>query len=69
MPNWCSNRATISGPAPVIEEIRHILTSDDKATIDAKAESLMSVSQKLGEKIYAENQATAKAAGAEAEGA
>ena len=29
MPNWCSNRATINGPAPVIEEIRLKLTQDD----------------------------------------
>jgi molecular chaperone DnaK len=52
-----------------LKEAEATLTSDDKATIDAKAESLMSVSQKLGEKIYAENQAAAKAAGAEAEAA
>ena len=52
-----------------LKEAEAALTSDDKAAIDAKAESLMSVSQKLGEKIYAENQATAKAAGAEAEAA
>ena len=52
-----------------LKEAEAALTSDDKATIDAKAESLMSVSQKLGEKIYAENQAAAKAAGAEAEAA
>ena len=52
-----------------LKEAEATLTSDDKAAIDAKAESLMSVSQKLGEKIYAENQATAKAAGAEAEAA
>ena len=25
MPNWCSGRATISGPAPVISEIKSIL--------------------------------------------
>jgi hypothetical protein len=25
MPNWCSNRATITGPSPVIDEIRAIL--------------------------------------------
>jgi hypothetical protein len=29
MPNWCSNRATITGPSPVIEEIRLKLTQDD----------------------------------------
>ena len=25
MPNWCSGRATINGPSPVIDEIRQIL--------------------------------------------
>ena len=29
MPNWCSNRATITGPAPVIKEITEILNQDD----------------------------------------
>jgi hypothetical protein len=29
MPNWCSNRATISGPAPVIAEITDILNQED----------------------------------------
>jgi len=29
MPNWCSNRATISGPAPVIAEITDILNRED----------------------------------------
>lgn len=29
MPNWCSNRATITGPAPVIKEITDILNQDD----------------------------------------
>ena len=28
MPNWCSNRATITGPAPVIKEITEILNQD-----------------------------------------
>jgi hypothetical protein len=28
MPNWCSNRATISGPAPVIAEITDILNGE-----------------------------------------
>ena len=23
MPNWCSNRATITGPAPVIKEMEN----------------------------------------------
>jgi hypothetical protein len=29
MPNWCSNRAVISGPAPVIREITDILNQSD----------------------------------------
>ena len=29
MPNWCSNRATITGPAPVIKEIIEVLNQDD----------------------------------------
>jgi len=28
MPNWCSCRATISGPAPVIQEITYILNEE-----------------------------------------
>ena len=28
MPNWCSGRATITGPAPVIQEITDILNQD-----------------------------------------
>jgi len=33
MPNWCSNRATISGPAPVIKEITEILNREDPALL------------------------------------
>src|SRR2546425_5293494 len=40
------------------------LQSEDKATIEAKTEALMSASQKLGEKVYAESQAAQAAAGA-----
>ena len=29
MPNWCSNRLTITGPAPVIQEITEVLNQDD----------------------------------------
>ena len=29
MPNWCSNRATITGPAPVIKEIIEVLNQED----------------------------------------
>ncbi|MFN9708347.1 MAG: molecular chaperone DnaK [Burkholderiales bacterium] len=43
-----------------LKEAEAALTSDDKAIIDAKSEALMSASQKLGEKIYAETQAEAQ---------
>lgn len=33
MPNWCSNNVRISGPAPVIDEIKTILKSDDPALL------------------------------------
>ena len=39
------------------------LKSEDKAEVEAKTELLMAASQKLGEKIYAESQAAAAAAG------
>jgi hypothetical protein len=29
MPNWCSNRATITGPSPVIDEIKQILADPE----------------------------------------
>ena len=29
MPNWCDNRATISGPSPVIDEIKQILKQEN----------------------------------------
>ena len=47
-----------------IKEAEEALKSDDKATIDAKTESLMTVSQKLGEKMYAEQAAAAGPGGA-----
>jgi hypothetical protein len=34
MPNWCSNRATITGPAPVIQEIVEILNRDDSPLLN-----------------------------------
>jgi molecular chaperone DnaK len=40
-----------------IKEAEAALKSDDKAAIDAKAQSLAQASQKLGEKMYAEAQA------------
>ena len=47
-----------------IKDAEDALKSDDKATIEAKTEALMTVSQKLGEKMYADQAAAAAAAGA-----
>ena len=47
-----------------IKQAEESLKSDDKATIDAATEKLMTASQKLGEKMYADSQAAAAAAGA-----
>ena len=48
-----------------IKELEEALKGDDKAAIDAKTEALMTDSQKLGEKVYADAQAQAQqAAGA-----
>jgi molecular chaperone DnaK len=47
-----------------IKDLEEALKGDDKATIEAKTESLMAASQKLGEKMYADAQAQAGAAGA-----
>jgi molecular chaperone DnaK len=49
-----------------IKEAEESLKSDDKAVIDAKTEALMAASQKLGEKLYADQAAAAAAAGAAA---
>jgi len=46
-----------------IKEAEEALKGDDKAAIDAKTEALMSASEKLGEKVYAAQQAQ-QAAGA-----
>ncbi|MBV8035071.1 MAG: molecular chaperone DnaK [Pelomonas sp.] len=51
------------------KELEEAIKGDDKADIEAKTEALMTASQKLGEKIYADQQgaqaAAAAAAGAE----
>ena len=47
-----------------LKEAEEALKSDDKATIEAKTEALMTASQKLGEKVYADAQAAQAAAGA-----
>jgi molecular chaperone DnaK len=49
-----------------IKDVEDALKSDDKATIEAKTEALMAVSQKLGEKMYADAAAAAGAAEASA---
>ncbi|MDD5249386.1 MAG: molecular chaperone DnaK [Rhodocyclaceae bacterium] len=46
-----------------------IKEGNDKATIEAKSQALAAVSQKLGEKIYAQQQEAGAAAGAHAESA
>ncbi|MBU6193254.1 MAG: molecular chaperone DnaK [Burkholderiales bacterium] len=47
-----------------VKELEEALKGEDKAAIEAKTEALMTASQKLGEKVYAEAQAAAGAAGA-----
>jgi molecular chaperone DnaK len=51
-----------------LKEAEESLKGEDKADIEAKTEALMTASQKLGEKVYAESQA-AQAAAAGAAGA
>ncbi|MDO8931081.1 MAG: Hsp70 family protein, partial [Rhodocyclaceae bacterium] len=48
-----------------IKEAEEAIKSGDKAAIEAKSEALATVSQKLGEKIYAQTQQEAGAAGAQ----
>jgi molecular chaperone DnaK len=52
-----------------IKDVEEAMKGDDKATIEAKTEALMTASQKLGEKVYAEQQAAAAAAGGAGAGA
>jgi len=47
-----------------LKDAEEAIKGDDKAAIDAKTEALMTASQKLGEKVYAEQAAAAGAAGA-----
>ena len=48
-----------------LKDVEDVLQSDDKDTIEAKTNILMEASQKLGEKVYAEEQAKANAANAQ----
>lgn len=54
-----------------LKEVEDVLKGDDKAAIEEKSNALMSASQKLGEKMYADQQASeaAQAAAAGAGGA
>jgi len=52
-----------------LKGVEEALKGDDKAEIEAKTEVLMTASQKLGEKVYAEQAAAAGAAGGGAGGA
>ena len=54
-----------------IKDLEEALKGDDKAAIEAKTDTLMAASQKLGEKMYADMQAEAgcrPAAGARCRG-
>lgn len=47
-----------------LKDVEEAIKGDDKADIEAKNEALMTASQKLGEKMYADAQAASQAAGA-----
>jgi len=49
-----------------LKDVEEAIKGDDKAVIEAKTEVLMTASQKLGEKMYADAQAAQAAAGAAA---
>ncbi len=51
-----------------IKELEEVLKSEDKDAIEAKTTALMTASQKLGEKMYADAQAAETAAGAAGSG-
>ncbi|HWT50858.1 MAG TPA: molecular chaperone DnaK, partial [Caulobacter sp.] len=46
-----------------LKDVEEAIKGDDKAAIEAKTEALMAASQKLGEKMYADQQAAQAAAG------
>jgi molecular chaperone DnaK len=52
-----------------IKDLEEALKGDDKDSISSKTDALMTVSQKLGEKMYADMQAAQAAAGAAGAGA
>jgi molecular chaperone DnaK len=52
-----------------IKDLEEVLKGEDKAAIDDKTNALMTASQKLGEKMYADQQAAQAAAAGAAAGA
>ena len=48
-----------------IKDVEDVLKDGDKETIEAKTNALMEASQKLGEKVYAEQQASQGASDAQ----
>jgi molecular chaperone DnaK len=52
-----------------LKDTEEAIKSDDKTAIEAKTEALMTASQKLGEKVYADQQAAQQAAAGAAAGA
>jgi molecular chaperone DnaK len=51
-----------------LKDVEEAMKSDDKETIEAKTNALMEASQKLGEKVYAEQQAQANTESAQPQG-
>jgi len=51
-----------------IKDVEDVLKDGDKETIEAKTNALMEASQKLGEKVYAEQQAQANTESAQPQG-
>lgn len=51
-----------------LKDVEDAMKSDDKETIEAKTNALMEASQKLGEKVYAEQQAQANTESAQPQG-
>jgi molecular chaperone DnaK len=49
-----------------LKEAEEVVKGDDKTAIDSKTEALATAAQKLGEKMYAAEQAKAQAGGADA---
>ena len=62
------NETEKSAIETALKEVEDVLQSDDKEAIEAKTNTLMEASQKLGEKAYAEQQAQANTQSAEPQG-